>query len=187
MDSPDISPSKEANPNSFSGKVRLPTRYGVIEIDIKDAEVLRGRDILEDCLVPPVLPKDETPRRPIDYNQALFNLGRTFDDMHEFDRQLPYRPGLSWQDLREGQISQYGEESIFTLLPDQHRKPGIIRISNILLRNGIYTKGDLMNRKQKLKNAGPSAMKVLNAIKDVISAQSRMSADAIPSEQKPTI
>jgi hypothetical protein len=168
----------------FSGTVRLLTVDGAVEVDIKEAEVRKGREILERSA--------QNPRRP-KLELALKNLNDLVSARRKVRKYCPLPPFLKDEPTsrydrwtkREyfRQIEEYGDEAVVTLIPTQ--LPDWTVIFNLLRRGDIYTKDDLANCSESdladLESVGPFKLDILLAIRGVVVAQIEESSGEIVS------
>lgn len=149
----------------FSGKIRLTTQKGVVELEIESARVIKGRKILEKSRI----------RQRVQLREAWSQLHLVLDKLPP-----PTSRGLTnWQRRRHNYLEVYGEEHVFNLLPKNPNKETEIlsRAINGLIRNGIYTRKDLARQPleeiAEFRNVGEKTLEVIEAMRNLAIAQLR--------------
>lgn len=154
-------------PEHFSGTVSLLTNEGIVVIEINDAIVHHGHEILK---------RNISPEHHLDslevVRQIYQKLGQELDKLPE--RTSKSDAGFNkWVARRRSHIEIWGEHSIYYLLPENPNKQTTLlsRAAWPLVRSKINTIQDLATLSdediRRIRNVGERIFPLVKAMRDV--------------------
>jgi DNA-directed RNA polymerase alpha subunit len=166
----------EIGPPNFSGRVRIETPEGPIELDIGSARVFNGIDLLE---------KARNEQLTRNYQEATCQLERILEQLSPTKNQGSDNLAI-WQSKRDAAIERDGPQSVLTLLPREFSHRHITQVANALRRNNIHTKADLASKipaqLESLRNVGDRVMPLITTIRNVAIAELALLALQAPNK-----
>lgn len=101
----------------------------------------------------------------------------TYGQLQQVIETLPTPPATykRWAEVRRRMIQRFGNDSIYSLLPETPPKLRFIRVLFLLPRGGIFTKSDLaacsLEKLSYVSGIGPKSMKLIEAMRNVAIAE----------------